>query len=272
MADRVETATIEPPPPPTRPTRQEIEEVMKELEAELEQLTGRHRARLKARTAQVHAELLEALGYDDEARAIQRMSELRGLVAQAERIRSLVLDPPWTRFAQLVRHALDLAADVADKTGRDREELFGHVRAQERYAEQAHDEHNQALYRECWDNLDRYANYLSQLLRDALPRPQGPQRKRNPEEEAKSEVERFRSLLTTVWRQAREKKRADLDYFMGEIARQASGLSSRMKDDPVGAIREARKLVVEIEKIQAKMAEPEKPKAEDHGGLLEGSP
>ncbi len=265
-----ETATIEPPPPPTRPTRQEIEEVMQELEGEIDQLSGRHRTRLKAKAAQLHADLLEALGYDDEARAIQRMSELRGLVAQAERIRGLVLDPPWTRFAQLVRHAMDNAAEVADKTGRAREELFGHIRAQEKYAEQAHDEANQALYKECWDNLERYANYLAQLLRDALPRPLA-RPKRDPEQEAREEVERFRHLLSSVWKQAREKKRADLDFFMGEIARQASGLSSRMKDDPVATIKEARKLSVEIEKIQARMAEPVKPRAEDHGGLLEGS-
>ena len=269
-AERVETATIEPPPPPTCPTREEIAYAMGELEEALEGLTGRHRTRLRAKANALHAELLEALGYDDEARAIQRMSELKGLAAQAERIKSQVLEPPWTRFTHLVRDAMDLAAEVADKARRDREELFGHIRAQERYAEQAHDEHNQALYKECWDNLSRYASYLEQMLHDALPRPNVP-RKRDPEQEARDEVDRFRQLLSNVWKLAKEKKRADLDFFMGEIARQANGLSARMKGDPVAAIKEARRLVVEIEKIQARMAEPKAAPADDSGGLLEGS-
>ena len=70
-----------------------------------------------------------------------------------------------------MRRCLDLAAEVAKATGRDREELFEHVHAQERYAEQAYEDHNQALYRECRENLEKYAGYLDQLLRDALPRP-----------------------------------------------------------------------------------------------------
>ncbi|MBY0228533.1 MAG: Hsp70 family protein [Gemmataceae bacterium] len=265
------TATIEPPPPPDKPTREEIAFVMGELEDSLEGLSGRHRTRLRARANALHAELMEALGYDDEARAIQRMSELKGLVAQAERIKSAALEPPWTRFAGLVRHAMDLAADVADKSSRDREELFGHIRAQERYAEQAHDEANQALYKECWDNLSRYAAYLEQLLHDALPRPNVPPRKRDPEREAREEVDRFKQMLSNVWKQAREKKRADLDFFMGEIARQASGLSAKLKDDPVAAMKDARRLVVEIEKIRDKMAEPKQAPPDAEGGLLEGS-
>ena len=59
----------------------------------------------------------------------------------------------------------------AEATGRDRQELFEHVQAQERYAEQAYEEHNQPLYRECRENLEKYAGYLEQLLRDTLPRP-----------------------------------------------------------------------------------------------------
>lgn len=269
--DRVETATIEPPPPPTRPTREEIEGVVAELNAQVEQLTGRHRARLRGKGQQVHADLLEALSYDDEAKAISRMAELRDLLAQAERVRSQVLDPPWSRFAGLVKHCLDLATRVSEHTGRDREELLQHVHAQERYAEQAHEEHNPSLYRECWDNLEKYANYLSQLLDDALPsrRAGPPPKKRSPEEEARDEVDRFRKLLSAVWKQAREKKRADLDYHLGDLARSAGGLSGRMKDDPLAAIREARRLTLEVEKIATKMEDPKPPPPD--AGLLEGS-
>src|SRR5207244_11883707 len=97
---------------------------------------------MKARAAQLRDDLLEALRYDDEPKAIQRMAELRELLQELESRKGQALDPPWTRFTQLVRQCLDLAAQVADTTGRDREELFEHVRAQERYAEQAYEQHS----------------------------------------------------------------------------------------------------------------------------------
>jgi hypothetical protein len=266
-AERVETATIEPPPPPRRPSRDEIDEVQTRLDEVLEQLTGRLRARGKARAQQLRKDLLEALSYDDEPWAIQRMAELRDLLSQAELARSQELDPPWPRFSQLVRHCRDLAAEVAGRTGRDRDELFEHVHAQERYAEQAYEEHNQTLYRECWDNLDKYAAYLSQLLRDLLPRPPV---SRSPEEEARDEVERFRGLLSMVWKQVRGRKRHDLEPRLADLARQAAGFTQRLKQDPIAVLRDARRLGVEVEKIQAALEQPAGEPA-DPSGLLEGS-
>src|SRR5579872_983017 len=207
--DRCETATIEAPPPPRRPTRAEIEQARRQIDELLGGYSGRFRTRMKARADQLQGDLLEALGYDDEPKAIQRMAELRELLDNLEASKGQMLDPPWPRFAGLVRHCLDLAAEVADKTGRDREELFEHVHAQERYAEQAYEEHNQALYRECRENLEKYAGYLNQLLRDALPRPRA--RPTRSEEEARDEVERFRAFLAAVWKQVRAKQRADQD-------------------------------------------------------------
>ncbi len=268
-AERVETATIEPPPPPRRPTRAEIDEVHARLDGLLEQLTGRYRSRVKARAQQLRQDLLEALNYDDEPWAIQRMAELRELVNQAELAKSQVLDPPWPRFGQLVRHCLDLAAEVANRTGRDRDELFQHVHAQERYAEQAYEEHNQTLYRECWDNLEKYAGYLAQLLRDTLPRPAAPPR--SPEEEARDEVERFRGFLSTVWKQVRSHKRHDLEPRLAELARQAAGFTQRLKSEPVMVLRDARKLIVEVEKIQDLLEKPAREAPGDASGLLEGS-
>jgi molecular chaperone DnaK len=263
-------ALVEPPPPPSRPTREEIEEVLRQLDVALDALTGRLRSRLKARAVELRNDLNEALSYDDEPRAIQRMAELRDLVAQAEQAKGQALDPPWPRFAQLVRECLDLSAEVAAKTGRDREELFEHVRAQERYAEQAHEERHQALYRECWDNLAKYAGYLSQLLRDSLPGG-SPRRSLSPEEEAKEEVERFRGHLAAVWKQAREKKRAELEKRLAEIAKQASGFTQRLKDDPPGVSRDARRLGVEVEKVREAMERPGGKLAGDGAGLLEGT-
>jgi len=232
------------------------------------------RTRLRHRSQQVYHDLLEALSYDDEAKAIARMAELRELLGQAERARTQVIDPPWTQFASLVRDCQDLAWRVSHQTGRDRDELLQHVQTQERYAEEAYEAYNVTLYRECWDNLSKYAEYLQQLLEDALPRhrpagPSKPQAPPPPGEEARQAVEQFRKRLAAVWRQARDKKRADIDYFLGDLARSAAGLSGRLKDDPVAALRQARKLTLEVEKLAAKMADPPPPSPEE--GLLEGS-
>jgi molecular chaperone DnaK len=269
-SERSETATLEAPPPPKRPTRAEIDEAHNQIEALLPHFAGAFRARAKARAAQLRQDLLEALSYEDEPKAIQRMAELRELLEHLQTSRGLVLDPPWPRFAQLVRHCLDLAAGVADGTGRDRAELFEHVHAQERYAEQAYEEHNQALYRECRENLEKYAGYLNQLLRDALPRP--PARPaRVPEEEARAEVEQFRSFLSSVWKKAKAAGRADLDARLTEIAGQARGLTQRVKAEPHAAFRDAHRLGTEVEKIANQLDEGRRQIFGDDAGLLEGS-
>ncbi|HTU92185.1 MAG TPA: hypothetical protein VMF69_19035 [Gemmataceae bacterium] len=169
------------------------------------------------------------------------------LALPARQARHPMLDPPWPRFAQLVQRCLSLAAEVADKTGHDPDELYDPIRAQERYAEQAFEERNQTLYQECNDNLEEYGGYLKQLLGDTLPRP--PRPGRPPEEEARFEIERFRVYLSSVWKQAREKQRADLEVRLSEIAAQARGWSQRAKSDPLSVLREANRLGAEVEKV-----------------------
>jgi hypothetical protein len=269
--ERTETAAIEAAPPPRRPTRAEIDEVQAAIEGLLGQLSGSYRSRVKSRAAQLHQDLLEALRYDDEPKAIQRMAELRDLLQQLEASKGQGLDPPWPRFAQLVRRCLDLAAAAAQATGRDREELFEHVRAQERYAEQAYEEHNQALYKECRDNLEKYAGYLERLLNDSLPRPAAPAPALPPEEEARQSVDRFRIYLSAVWKQVRAKGRADLEPRLAEIAGQAGGLSRRLKEAPHAVIRDARRLGTEVNKIEELLKEGRRAAAGDDAGLLEGS-
>ncbi len=266
--ERCETATIEAPPPPRRPTRADIDEVQKQIDDLLPQFSGSFRTRLRARAQQIRQDLFEALRYDDEPKAIQRMAELRELLQQLETSHGQTLDPPWPRFVQLVHHCLDLAAEVADKTGRDRDELSEHIRAQERYAEQAYEEHNQALYRECHENLEKYGGYLTQLLRDTLPRP--PRPSRPPEEEARAELERFRAYLSSVWKQVRERQRADLETRLTEIAAQARGLSQRIKTEPLAVLRDTNRLGTEVEKV-ANLLQNRRLTPGDDAGLLEGS-
>jgi hypothetical protein len=183
--------------------------------------------------------------------------------------RRQALDPPWPRFARLVRRCLDLAVEAAKSTGRSREELFEHVHAQERYAERAFEEQNQLLYGECRDNLEKYAGYLDQLVRDALPRPAAPQLP--PEEEAKDSIERFRNYLATIWKQVRAKQRADLEPRLIEIAGQARGFTQRMKSEPLAVIRDAHRLGAEVHKIESLLTEDQRPPAGDGAGPLEGT-
>ena len=269
--DRCETATIEGPPPPRRPTRAEIDEVMQQIGELLPQFTGSYRTRLKARANQLHQDLLEALCYDDEPKAVQRMAELRELLQNLESSQGQMLDPPWPKFTQLVRKCLELAGRVAAGTGRDEEELVEYINAQERYAEQAYDEHNAALYRECRENLEKYGGYLDQLLRDALPRPT-PRPSLPPEEEAKGEVDHFRGYLASVWKQVRAKARGDLEAKLTEVAKQANGLSQRIKTEPTTVIRDARRLRTEVAKIEDQVKDVRRQASADDAGLLEGSP
>jgi hypothetical protein len=129
--------------------------------------------------------------------------------------------------------------------------------------------HNQTLYRECNDNLEKYGGYLTQLLRDTLPRP--PQPSRPPEEEARSEIERFRAYLSAVWKQVREKQRADLEARLTEIAAQARGFSQRVKTEPLAVLRDANRLGTEIEKVSDLLQNKRRQAPSDDAGLLEGS-
>jgi hypothetical protein len=198
------------------------------------------------------------------------MAELSDLLNQLETSKGQQLEPPWPRFTQLVRECLDQAAQAADATGRDRQELFEHVHAQERYAEQALDEHNQALYRECWDNLEKYSGYLRQLNSDALPRQSAPP-PRSPEEEAREDLERFRRFLSAVWKQVRARQRADLESRLKELAGKAAGLSSRVKSEPRAVLREVHRLGTEVEKVVGRIQDGPRQSGAGDAGLLEGS-
>jgi hypothetical protein len=163
------------------------------------------------------------------------------------------LEPAWPQFAKLVRQCIHLAGDVAQRTGREREDLFAHVHAQERYAEQAFAVGDPKAYRECRENLERYQAYLGQLLDEgekwsparclaipARPASSGPVEDETLNSVAQADVddavrrehERFRGTLAAVWKEARGRGRSDIEVRLREIAGQANGLSQRVKQDP----------------------------------------
>jgi hypothetical protein len=269
-AGRCETACLSAPPPPRRPSRADIDGVCRQIDGLVPEFSGSYRTRVKAEVARLVQDLHEALRYDDEPKVIQRMAELRDLLQQLEINRGHVLEPPWPRFAQLVKHCLHLAAEVADYTGRAREELFEQVYTQERYAERAFEEKNQPLYRECVDNLHRYAGYLDQVQRDALPRSlRGPARA--PEEEAVEGIDCLEACLATVLEKARGRADAHLVERLTGLAERIRGLRELVKADAPGAIREARRTFTEVRKIEQELLAPGRCAAGAGAGLLEGS-
>jgi molecular chaperone DnaK len=262
----VTTAYIEAPPPPHVPTRREIEDTHRAIQELLKDFSGTYRTRVLAQAQRLARDLHEALAYQDDPKAIQRLAELRELLEQLEANRTQVLDPPWPRFAQLVKHCLHEAATVADRTGRSREELFQHVYAQERYAEQAFEERSQVLYRECFDNLGKLAGYLNRLRQDDLPQPR--RRAARPEEEACEEIERCRNCLEEVTRDARRRGRRDLEERFAVLDRQAAVLPTRASAEPHAVIRESRRLMAEIIKIGEELTEPRREAPGTNAGLL----
>jgi hypothetical protein len=267
---RCESAAIEAPPPPRRPTRAAIDEAGKKIDELLPNFSGGYRSRVRSKVAQLRQELNEALRYDDEPKAIQRMAELRDVLDELESRQGQDFDPPWPHFQELVAEALNLAALVAEATGGEREALSAHVHEQERYAQQAHDERNQELYRACWENLQKYLFHLGGLLPDAAE--EGPRAKPRPaDEEARSQLERFRSYLAAVWKRVRVKGKPKLDERLKAVAAQAQGLNARLKDDPAGALREVRRLMAEVYKVEQHLKDGRDAAPEGDLGLLEGT-
>ncbi len=273
-AGRTERAIIQGPPPPAAPSRSEVDQLRTAIEEALQPLSGGVRTRFKARLSQLTQDLYEALYYEDEPRAIQRLAELRDLHQQVERESDQVLDPPWPRFAQLVARCHELVEELVENTGRKREELTEPIHGHEHLAEQAYKEKNQPLYRECWNTLQKYASSLEDLRR-ATSRGDDEEfeeaSSRSPEEDARAEIDRFRHYLSAVWKQAHARGRRDLDERLGQIAKQGQGLAQKAKEDPHAVLREARRLNTELAKVENLLRSRRPTSAgDDSAGLLEG--
>jgi hypothetical protein len=164
------------------------------------------------------------------------------------------LQPPWKTFSRLVKDCLILAGEVAERTGRDRQELFEQVYAQERFAEQAFAGHNAASYRECFDNLRKFLGYLQRLGSDHMPGGMG---RAGPPTmaDARAEVHRLRNALTTLASAARSRRRPDLQERAAGLNAQAERLLDRAASDVNGTLSEAQKLWAEYDKVEAQLTE-----------------
>ena len=268
---RSESAIIEGPPSPVRPTRDEISEVVKQLERVLPQFSGGYRTRVRTEMARFIKDLDEALRYEDEPKAIQRMAELRDLLDQLQYRRGQMLDPPWQRFEELVQDCLQLAETVACESGGNSRQLIEPIEAQRKYAQQAYEEENQALYRECWDRIERHAGQLVQLLRHHRPEIDDPPPLRPVHIEAHQAVEQFRARLAAVWKRARAAESAELEQRLSDIASQALGLTQLLRDDPAAALHDVRRLLARVYRVEERFNEMPLRRERDNSGLLEGT-
>jgi hypothetical protein len=270
-ASRCETAIIEGPPPAEKPTREQIAEVAAQIEHVLPQLSGGYRSRMRSLVSRLHRDLDEALRHDDEPKAIQRMAELRNVRDQLIYRRGQVLDPPWVKFEQLVKDCLDLAAAVAEQMQGNRKELSEPIHVQQQRGEQAYEQENQVLVRDCCMRLERYAGQLVQLLREHHPEPENQQMQRPPWLEAREAAAQFRAQLADVWKRVRAGARVNLEQRLMEVATLAKGLSQRVKDDPAAALREVRQLQTRIANVEQRLEEVTPRRPQDEAGLLESS-
>jgi molecular chaperone DnaK len=269
-AGRKESVSIEAPPPPQPPTGEEITSLCQQIEEQLGQLDGTQRTGGKMQFDRALQDLHEALRYEDEPRAIQRMAELRDLLDRLRRPEARALEPPWKTFAQLVKECLILAGDVAERTGRERQELFEQVYAQERFAEQAFAEHNQALYGECFDNLHKFGGYLQRLGSDHLP---GASRRGGPPtlSDARSEVHRLLNALTVLASAARSRRRADVQERAAALNARAEQYLAPTSTDPIEVLRQSQRLWVEYDKLEAQLSGRQRDGGAGTEGLLEGT-
>jgi molecular chaperone DnaK len=268
---RKESATIEAPPPPRRPTRAEIDDVRRQIDGLLGDFSGSYRSRIKAQADRIAQDLHEALRFDDEPKAIQRMAELSDCLQQLQTARTQVLDPPWARFGQLVKHCLVLAGEVAQATGRPREELFEQVYAQERYAEKAFEEHNQTMYRECYENLSKLAGYLEQLKRDQLNVPLPASSRPPTVEDVKADIQQVQNFLSSLRKKAKSRARLDVEPRLDSLERQTQALARQTHADVFASLREINRLDTEAVKVQQALDGHAALASDDREGLLEGN-
>jgi molecular chaperone DnaK len=270
-AARCESATIQGPPQASRPTSEEIAGLLPQIEQLLSQFSGGYRSRIRSQVSRIRQDIDEALRYDDEPKAIQRTAELRDILDQLRYRRGQVLEPPWTRFEEMVEHCLHLAQTVAEQSGRNRPDLEAPIETQRKHAEQAYGEENQASYRDCCDQLERYAGQLVQLLRKHHPEPAGAPPPRPISVEARDAVDQFRTRLAEVWKRVRAADCAGLEQRLREVAAQAGGLTQRLRNDPAASLRDARRLMARVYKVEERLQQMPARSERDTTGMLEGS-
>jgi hypothetical protein len=177
------------------------------------------------------------------------------------------LKPDWPEFARLVKDCLIHAGEVADNTGRNRQELFEQIYAQERYAEGAIQENNPRLYRECFTNLMRFADYLEQLHQEYLAQVHGAYHPPTRDDVLRG-LKRLERELVFLHSRLRPGAHAASLTRLGVMRQELPALGRRVERDLAGAVADIRRLFRELEQINTGVSRPAAPT--DAAGPLAG--
>jgi hypothetical protein len=269
-AGRGEVVQVPPPPAARKPTPQESADLLGRLKAMIQEFSGHYGQELQARYLKCQSALQAALEADDHDKAAVTIEELQDLCEQLEVAPWQIRFPSLQRLRLMVKRCLFEAADLADRSGRDREQLFQQIYAQEQTAEQAHAEKNAGLYREAYDNLRVLADDLERLKADMTPLA-----RRGPDRAAQHDVADalldLQAYLSAVLPAATLKARADFVQQLQEIEHLQSSWAERGKREPAVALREVRKALATVAQMEQALTAGQSRTPAKLEGMLEGS-
>jgi hypothetical protein len=271
QAGRSELVKVPPPAPLPRPSPEEVELVTQRVAALLPEFTGQFGTALQEKWRTRSQALREALERNQEEQAALLLAELDQQREQMELTKLQVLYPPRQRLTQLVKRCLYEAANVADRTGRDREQLFAPIYAQEQTAEQAHAEKNAAVYRECFDQLRALAADLLRLQHDLAPGARQGDDRPPTTHDVQDALRDLQAYLAAVLPAVLLKGRQDFVSELERIQQQQEALAERGRRDAPAALREVRRLLGEVGRMEQELSSGLSPAALSPEGMLEGS-
>jgi hypothetical protein len=271
QAGRSELVNVPAPAPLPRPSGDQIEQVTQRITALLPEFSGQFGAALQEKLRMRTQALQEALAHNEEQRAAVLLAELDQQREQMELARLQVQYPPRQRLTQLVKRCLYEAANVADRTGRDREQLFAPIYGQEQTAEQAHAEKNASVYRECFDQLRALAADLLRLQNDLSPMARRDTDRAPTVHDVQDALRDLQAYVQAVLPAAQLKGRQDYADRLQEFERQRDAVADRGRRDAPGALREARRLLGEVGRMEQELSSGLSPATLPLEGMLEGS-
>jgi hypothetical protein len=271
QAGRSEVVQIPAPPLPCRPLPEEVERLRRRIEKLLPEFTGKFGAALQETYQRERGELDEALESNQDERAAAILARLQEQCDQMELATLQIRYPPLQRLTQLVKRCLFEAANLADRTGRNREQLFAQIYAQEQAAEEAHAEKNVLVYRECFDNLLALAADLERLGEEMLPLSQRDPQRMPSVHDVQDELKNLEAYLAAVLPAAELKERRDFVEQLQALDQRREGLAERGKRDAGAALGETRRALAEVARIDQALGGGRTPTPAQIEGMLEGS-
>jgi hypothetical protein len=273
QAGRAEVVQVPAPAALHQPSAEELADVAARIEKLLPQFGGQYGTELQAAFTRQQADCQAALSAGDHARAADCLGELQDQLEQMEVARLRVGFPPWQRVAQLIKRCLFEAAALADRTGRDREQLFAQIYAHEQKAEQAHAEMNAELYRASFENLSGLATELERSRVDSTPPSQRSGNRGATVHDVADAVKDLHSYIAVVLPVAELRGRTEAATKLHELSSRTGAWTERGKREASAALREVLAALAEVALIEQALTTGRGRSTSPAGleGMLEGS-